>query len=289
MIPSLAHGSLGANASFTTGGDRSQQGFALSNGRLLHQDLIVGCRSAPLAAWSLLPLFPPKPSGPQPLPKGRYGRFLAAAGDKWMIGPLVFKLCTPFPLSVTLDDEAFWYAPVISGYLEYDNTHNGEPAEMVFGVSGDSEVHNAGTGFAFGEMCGFATTPSAEVTLLSRAKSLEFSPTLANGIRFSVPAHGKRIFPLVIGFHDPSLFYAATFPDLRAVLEYGLTSHARRVAASDELDAKFMRSSLPASEKSGFAYSVRGWLAESRRLRDGAPVDLNPIRELWSKVAPDSK
>ena len=289
MTPPLPHASLGANASFTTGGDQSQQGFALSNGRLLRQELIVGCRSAPDSAWSLLPFFSPEPSGLQPLSKGRYGRFLAAAGDKWMIGPLVFKLCTPFPLSVADEDEAFWYAPAISGYLEYDNSHNGEPAEMVFGISGHAEVLDAETGFAFGEACGFTTSPSAEVRLLSRDNCPELSPTLANGIRFFVPAHAKRIFPLVIGFHDPALFYAATFPDLRAVLKYGLTSHDRRVATSDALDAKFMRSSLSPAEKSAFAYSVRELLAGSRRMRNGDPVDLNPIRELWTKVAPHSE
>ena len=94
--PATPHAPFGANASFDFGPPGAPAGFALPAGTAVGQNVFVGCRSSAREPWSLLPFFTPTADGPQPLPKGRFGRFLAWAGDKWMIGPLVFKLCTPF-------------------------------------------------------------------------------------------------------------------------------------------------------------------------------------------------
>lgn len=286
MSASTPHAPLGANASLSLGPVGSPRGFSLSGEPAPNQDVFIGCRPTSSDSWSLLPFFAPPSGGPQPLPKGRYGRFLASAGDKWMIGPLVFKLCTPFPLSASNDEDRFWYAPVVCGILEYDNSHSAEPAELIFGFGGIATALSAEklVGFGAGTSHGFATENSSEVQL--RQNSALFGSEIgpASALHFSVPPKSRRIYPLVFAFYQPNFFYTQLYPDLSGVLNFGLANHARYLERSDALDAEFMRSELPFAEKTALSHRLREWLLTTRRARDGGPIDFEPARDLWRSV-----
>lgn len=276
------HSPLGADASFDFGPAGARAGVRLPAGTVKPFDVLVGCRASGAEPWSLLPFFTPVPGGPAPLPKGRFGRFLALAGDKWMIGPLVFKLCTPFSAPEQEADDKFRYAPLVTGYLEYDNSHSNDTAELLFGlcVSGVDSSSPSAVGFEFGQAYGFVTAPSPEVH--ARRNQNVFGAEIgdASALHFVVPPQSKRIFPLVFGFFAPGYHYARYFPDLAAVLAYGLSGHSRYVAASDARDAEFMRSTLPFDTKTRAALEVRDWLSRSRRRAGDPEVDLAPLRPI---------
>lgn len=286
MSSPTPHAPLGANVSFNFGPPGAAAGFALPSSASVAENVYVGCRHSAAEPWALLPFFASSAGGPPPLPKGRFGRFLAWAGDKWMIGPLVFKLCTPFESGAAPSDETFAYAPVVCGYLEYDNTHSSEAVELVFGVgtAGSTVESTDAVGFAFNGTCGFATAPSAEVTL--RRGTAVFSAEIgaASALHFAVPPHAKRIYPLVLGFYQPGFFYSTHFADLAAVLRFGLAQHARYLALADARDADFMRSTADFAAKGRIAHDTRVWLAQSRRAAETPPVDPAGLRELIRRV-----
>ncbi|HVU24347.1 MAG TPA: glycoside hydrolase family 52 protein [Opitutus sp.] len=276
-----AHAPLGAHASFDFGPPGEPAGFALPADTAPAQDVFVGCRPDPGAPWSLLPFFQPVPRGPAPLPKGRFGRFLAWAGDKWMIGPLVFKLCTPFLLERD-EDERFRYAPVVCGYLEYDNTHCADAAELIFGLgaAGEPVSDPALAGFQLADTHGFATAADSEVSLRggSQVFGVELGPAAV--VHFTVPPHAKRIYPLVLGFFQPGFHHTRDFAGLGAVLAHGVAAHPRYVAASDARDAAFMRSPATPDVKARVALETRAWLAATRRLAGEAEIDPTPLHDL---------
>lgn len=278
---SVRHAPFAAHASFDFGPPGAPAGFAMPASTVPAQNLFVGCRSAKSDPWSLLPFFTPFDHGPQPLPNGRFGRFLALAGDKWMIGPLVFKVCTPFSPSRD-DDECFLYAPVVCGILEYDNTHSDETAEVLFGLSGEAQtlIEDNLAGFASGIAQGYATIASNEVQAQRDAGIFGVQMGAATALHFRVPPHAKRIYPLVLGFHQPE-FYAARFlPDLVSILKYGLSHHARYLAMAEARDAEFLRSPLPLDQKARLARELREWLAGTRRLASEPEIDLEPMQRI---------
>lgn len=274
------HAPLGAAASFDFGPPGEPAGFRLASSPLSPQDVYVGCRPSAREPWSLLPFFTPRSGGPAPLPKGRFGRFIALSGDKWMIGPLVFKLCTPFETPAP-SDEKLAYAPVVCGYLEYDNTHGTDTAELIFGLGSDSldlrPAPTPGVGFILGDRFGFVTAATEEVTARRDAALFGAEVGPAAGLHFVVPPHSKRIFPLVLGFHTSGFHYGRDFNDLAAVLAYGVAEHARFIALSDARDAEFMRSTRPFDQRNQVAAAARSWLADSRRLAGEPPLDLSPL------------
>jgi len=280
------HAPLGAHASFNFGPVGAAAGFAVPASAPIAQDLYVGCRHSPAEPWSLLPFFAPAAAGPQPLAKGRFGRFLAWSGDKWMIGPLVFKLCTPFDLAAAPADESFACAPVVCAYLEYDNTHSPDAVELVFGLGAEAAPLGASglAGFAFGDAYGFAAAASPEVTLRRDVAIFDTAIGSAAALHFSVPPHAKRLYPLVLAFHSPGLFAAKLFPSLSDSLAYGLAQHARYLALSDARDAEFMRSNADFARKTQLALDTRAWLAQSRRGAGDAPLDLAGLRDLAGQV-----
>ncbi len=282
MSRSTPHAPLGAEASFDFGPAGEPAAFRLAGSAPRPVDVFVGCRATVQEAWSLLPFFTARSAGPQPLPKGRFGRFMALAGDKWMIGPLVFKLCTPFPRDLESTDDKFRHAPVVCGYLEYDNSHSSETAELVVGLGARGEPVNAADviGFSFDRAFGFATHPSPEAHAARGAEVFgsDIGPLAA--LRFTVPPQSKRIFPLAIGFYAPGYHYGRAFAGLADVLAFGLAEHARYLALADALDAGFMRSTRPFEAKTRATHEVRERLVHSRRL-DGEPeIDLAPLHAL---------
>lgn len=281
------HAPLGAGARFDFGAPDSPAVFALDGGATLPCDFFVGCRHSAGAPWSLLPFFTARAGVPAPLPKGRYGRFLGWAGDKWMIGPLVFKLATPFDRETDSSDERFRSAPLLAGYLEYDNTHSDDPVELVFGFGATASplAVGGGLGFALGPSLGFATALADGVNA-RRDGAVFGDPAIgaAAAFHYAVPPRTKRVHPIVVGFHQPGLHYATWFAGLAEVLGFGLAEHARYLAMADARDAEFMRSALPLAARAEAAQAVRSWLAQSVR-RAGAPaVDEAGLRALCAAV-----
>ncbi len=280
------HAPLGANVSFNLGPASAPAGFALPTVAPVAQNVLIGCRPSCEEPWSLLPFFTPPTDGPQPLPKGRFGRFLGWAGDKWMIGPLVLKLATPFALSTDPDGEKLRYAPVVCGYLEYDNTHSDTTAELVFGLDGGaSQIANEYLmGFSFGSTHGYATTVSAEVEPRIGVGVFGTDFPELTALHFAVRPNARRIFPLVLGFYQAGFHYTQWFRDLPAVLAHGLAEHTRYLAIADARDAEFMRSALPFAAKPSAAHAVRAWLAGTCRRHGEPAVDLAGLRELCRAV-----
>jgi hypothetical protein len=203
-----------------------------------------------------------------------------------MIGPLVFKVCTPFPLDVASVAAESAYAPVVCGYLEYDNTHSTDSAELVFGVGRFANVFTtpSSLGIEVSENVGFATLPSAEAKLVREDQLFDGTSEAATALLFSVPAHEKRIFPLVVGFYQSGYFYTESHDSLNAVLDFGLQQHATYVETSDRLDGEFMRSALGFVEKQKLTDELRAWLANSRRLLNDPPVDVAPVCQIWRRL-----
>jgi hypothetical protein len=313
------HAPFGAFASFTLGLDQAPGGFGQSLGGPARQNVYVGVRQAPSLPWRMLPFFTPprsevaaytgegappaNPSANLPyemLTPGRYGRSLAWASDRWLIGPLVFKLHTPFARTTDPEqmDESvarFHFAPVVCGYLEYDNTHSAEPVELLFGLGDPSQplrpLHDDGTpalvGFAAGTRYGFATTPSPEVC--TRQGFSVFTSERHDGtghhrlgsqaaLLFTVPAGQKRVYPLVLGFYDGGVvttgiatefYYAKLFRGLEDVLCHGLAHHARYVALADERDAEWFNSPLSPAQKFLLAQATHSYFGSTQLLRHG--------------------
>jgi hypothetical protein len=284
-VSALCHAPLGAAASLDFGPAGLPGGLALPTGTCAGEGVLVGCRAAPGEPWSLLPLYTEAPGLPPPLPKGRFGRFLAAAGDKWMIGPLVFKVVTPFDGGAETDAR-FQYAPVVCGYIEYENTHSDTVAELVFALGRTGAPLGAPglTGFMFEGAAGFATPAGAQASAVA-GEAVFGTAAALSGLRFTVPPHQRGVFPLAIGFHRVGYHHATDFPDLAAVLRYGLQEHARFLALADRRDGEFMRSAADPATRTRVCEEVRRWLANSRRLRGEPAIDLTGLRELWRPIA----
>jgi hypothetical protein len=203
-----------------------------------------------------------------------------------MIGPLVFKLATPFSPVGGSESEEFRYAPVVCGYLEYDNSHSREVAELVFGIGGSADPISGPdlTGFSFGGTHGFATAVSREVELRRGAAVFGSEFAGLNALHFSVPPQSRRISPLVLGFCQSGFHYNRLFASLAAVLAHGLAEHSRYLAMADARDAEFMRSILSFEAKATSAQAVRAWLAQSRRRAGETDVDLTGLRDLCRSV-----
>ena len=284
-IESLPHSPLGAGATFYFGPPGAPAGFSANGSPFVAQDIFVGCKHDENAAWSLLPAFAGRPGTLEPLPRGRYGRFLAWAGDKWMIGPLVFKLCTPFPLE-QIDDQPFSYAPLVCGYLEYDNSHSGATAELIFGIGAHATLFgSAGVrGWQFGSSCGFATAATEEVRVIQGRDAFDLDIAPLSAFKFTVPPHTRRIFPLVLAWHANELYASRFFADVQSVLAYGLKKHERYIALSDQRDTEFMRSSVSFEEKAQLARETRTWLASTHRRVGDPEIEWSSLQQIAARV-----
>jgi len=284
--PLTPHAPFAAAASLDFGAPGERAVISLAGEPPAPRDFWVGCRHGPDAPWSLLPFFHAAPGGPAPLPKGRYGRFLGWAGDMWMIGPLVFKLCTPFDPRPEPDDDRLRHAPVLCGYLEYDNTHGDDPVELAFGFGGAFEplVVDGGTAFGLDGAFGFATAVTDGVETRRDAAIFDADLGPAAALHFSVPPRAKRVHPLALGFYRTGYHYSAQFAGLADVLAHGLANHAHPLAVAEARDAEFMRSALTLPARAEAAHAVRVWLAQTVRRAGDPEVDLGGLRALCAAV-----
>ena len=244
----------------------SPGGFGQSLGVPARQNIYVGFRSAARPSWQLLPfLTPPKsaeaaytgdetvphpPTSFTSLRPSDYERTLGWASDTWRADEsrFGFSLLTPFsavpdPARLNKSDARFHLAPLVCGWIEYDNRGGADPIELVFGV-GDparplrplADTTSGLVGFAGGTDYGYATKPSRGVEL--RQAFDIFAPKFRDyrqlhviaaetALVFTVPAKQRKRFPLVLGFFAagsvttglPATYaYTRVFRDLEDVM-----------------------------------------------------------------------
>jgi hypothetical protein len=282
------HAPLGAAASLDFSLPGEPAVISISGEPPQPRDFFVGCRHGPAEPWSLLPFFAAGQGKPAALPKGRYGRFLGWAGDKWMIGPLVFKLGTPFAPQPSANEARLLETPVLSGYLEYDNTHSDDAVELVLGFGGEiaSLALDDGPGFALSEATGLAVARGEGLERRRGAAIFGTDSGPAEAFVVAVAPRTKRVVPFVIGFHRAGFHHATLFADLAAVLNAGLAEHAQLLAIAEARDAEFMRCALALPARAEAAHAVRAWLAQTSRRAGEPPVDLAGLRALAAAVRP---
>lgn len=283
------HPAIGAGASLLAGEDGADCVFQTHPGRELRMGLHVGVRQAPSLPWRILPLFAGAPfSAAEPcetLTPGRYGRTFALASDRWLIGPLVFKLCTPFwstsdPATCERDVARLHFAPSIGGFVEFDNTHSEEPVEVIVGMgapgAGFEVIASDVIGFVAGSRIGFATAVSPDVR--SRIGGSPFAEGVTRSgyyaaLVFKIPAATKRVFPFAVGFFDPddaTQLHRSIFDSIADVLTAALANNSEAICRADELDAGWFGSPGKREEKVAHALAVRSHLAVSSVRRAGS-------------------
>ena len=274
------HPTVGAGASLVLGQEGCDAIIRNVEGDSHAVGLFIGVRQAPSLPWRILPLHAPGfPAGAESfetLSGARYGRTFALASDRWLIGPLVFKLCTPFwktsdPATCDLDAARLHFAPSIGGFVEYDNTHSEEPVEVIVGAGASGAAFRPAAGplrgFNSSDRFGFATAGSDQVRL--QLGDSPFNPVPRDSgdfasIVFTIPARTKRVFPFAIGFNDAAgdSLCRSIFGNLNDVLADALATNSEVIRRSDELDAEWFARPGTREEKVERAHAVRAHLAK---------------------------
>lgn len=316
------HSPFGAFASFTVGLVGEPGGFGQSLRGPAKQNIYTGFRRAGQAQWQLLPFFKPAKTlesaftGPtvsapetndlHALRPADYERTLGWASDTWRADDarFGFALLTPFsevpdPARLGQAARRFHLAPVVCGWIEYDNRAGNAPVELMFGV-GDpdgpsrplADTHPTLTGFAGNGSYGYATRPGKGVE--SRQGLDVFNPKYRDyrglhvigfetALVFTVSAGRRKRFPLVLGFFTggmvtsdlrASYAYTRVFRDLEDVLTHGLAEHARYARVAAARDRELARSPLSADQRFLLAQSTHSYLGSSQLLWSGG-------RPLW--------
>ncbi len=308
------HSPFGAFASFTAGLVDSPGGFGQSLRGAAKQNLYIGYRKAGQAQWQLLPfLTPPKsletaftadttvvqpPRGFSSLTPADYVRTLGWASDTWRADDARFglSLLSPFgpvpdPKKITKAAARFHFAPLTTGWIEYDNRAGQAPVELIFGVgNGDdtlrplTDTDASLAGFAGGGRFGYATKPGKDVAMRQGFSVLEpkfhdWRDLLViageTGLVFTVPAGKKKRFPLVLGFYaagpvttglSASYFYTRHFRDLEDVLGHGLAHFAQYEKLAAQRDRELDRSKLDADQRFLVAQATHSFLGSTQLL-----------------------
>jgi len=316
------HSPFGAFASFTLGLVDAPGGFGQSLRGPAKQNVYVGFRGPRHERWQLLPfLTPPQsletaftgdativqpPSGFDSLQPADYTRTLRWASDTWRADgdKFGFSLLSPFgpvpdPATARKAEARFHFAPLITGWIEYDNRAGKQPVELVFGVgAGDDTLRpltdtsdEALLGFASGGRFGYATAPAKGVALrqgfdLLSPKFLDYRKLHViageTGIVFTVPAGRRKRFPLVLGFHRDGIVttglratyaYTRWFRDLEDVLAHGLSEYDRYEALATQRDRELARSRLSADQQFLVAQATHSYYGSTQLLwQAGKPL-----------------
>ena len=317
----VQHSPFGAFASFTCGLVDAPGGFGQSLRGPARQNLYIGYRTPDAGQWQLLPfLTPPKsqegaftgdttvvqpPRGFHSLRPADYERTLGWASDTWRAdaGRFGFSLLSPFgevpdPAKMKRTAARFHLAPVITGWIEYDNRAGRAPVELIFGVGNGEDTLRpladtcpALTGFAGGGRFGYATKPGRGVALKQGFDIL--NPKFfdhrglhviagESGLVFTVPAGQRKRFPLVLGFYaagpvttgiTASYAYTQVFADLEDVLVHGLKEYKRYGQLAARRDRELARSRLNDDQKFLIAQATHSYLGSSELLwHKGKPL-----------------
>jgi len=308
------HAPFGAFASFTVGLVGGTGGFGQSLKGPARQNVYAGFRPSAAAAWQLLPFFTTPESNEAAftgeavvrrtsasvvaLQPADYVRTLGWASDTWQAdaGRFLFSLVTPFgavpdPRRMTSDEARHHLAPLVCGWIEYDNRAGRDPVEMMFGV-GDPEAplrplceaQPSLAGFARGTAFGYSTKPAPGVELrqgfdVFDSKYRDHRGLFAIGgesaLVFAVPAGRKRRFPLVLGFFlggvvttGLSACYAYTrcVRDLEDVLTHGLAHHRHYVRTAAARDRELGRSHLNTDQRFLLAQATHSYYGNTQLL-----------------------
>jgi hypothetical protein len=308
------HSPFGAFASFTLGLVDAPGGFGHALRGPARQNLYIGFRASAKSDWNLLPYFtPPKsnevafvgelavpqaPKNYRSLRPGDYNRQLGWASDTWHAGDerFTFSLLTPFsrvpdPAKLRGEDARFHLAPLVCGFIEYDNRQGKTPAELIFGVGEpDLGLHplsddaSSLTGFSCGREYGYATKPGKGIELrqgfdVFTPKFRDYRGLLVIGgetaLVFTVPAGQKKRFPLVLGFFnagqittgiESAYAYTQHFDDLKDVLAHGLKHHTRYAKVARDRDDELSSSRLNADQQFLLAQSTHSYLGNTQLL-----------------------
>ena len=317
------HAPFGAFASFSIGLVGSPGGFGQSLRGAGRQNVYVGYRAGAAGAeWRMLPFFrPPQsnegaftgadpsnsvaPSGFRMLEPAQYERTLGWASDTWRAegGRFGFGLLSPFsqlpdPATLSRPAARFALAPVVIGWIEFDNRTGKTPVEMMFGVGAldrlQRPVQDAGLnlpGFAVGPDFGYATARSSAVG--QRLGFDVFAPKFRDyrgvhviggesALTFTVPAGRRKRFPLVLGFFQgadvttglPARYaYAQFFRNLEDVLAHGLKHRAAYEKIAAQRDRELAKAKLDADQKFLLAQAAHSYLGSTELLwHQGKPL-----------------
>jgi len=310
----VQHSPFGAFASFTVGLVDAPGGFGQSQRGPARQNIYVGYRNGPNATWQLLPfLAPPQsletaftgdttvvqpPRGFQALRPSDYGRTLGWASDTWRADAsrFGFSLLSPFgdvppPENLSRAAARFHLAPLITGWIEYDNRTGSAPVELVFGVGhGEDTLRPLGdtapalAGFASGGRFGYATAPGRGIALrqgfdILNPKFFDYRQLHViageTALVFTVPAGRRKRFPLVLGFYSAgpvttgltaAYAYTRFFLDLEDVLAHGLGAHRRYGQLATRRDRELARSRLDADQQFLVAQATHSYLGSTQLL-----------------------
>jgi hypothetical protein len=308
------HSPFGAFASFTLGLVDAPGGFGHALRGPARQNLYIGFRASAKSDWNLLPYFtPPKsnevafvgelavpqaPKNYRSLRPGDYNRQLGWASDTWRAGDerFTFSLLTPFsrvpdPAKLRGEDARFHLAPLVCGFIEYDNRQGKTPAELIFGIGEpDLGLHplsddaSSLAGFSCGREYGYATKPGKGIELrqgfdVFTPKFRDYRGLLVIGgetaLVFTVPAGQKKRFPLVLGFFnagqittgiESAYAYTQHFDDLKDVLAHGLKHHTRYAKVARDRDDELSSSRLNADQQFLLAQSTHSYLGNTQLL-----------------------
>ncbi len=306
------HSPFGAFASFTIGLVDAPGGFGQSLRGAAKQNVYVGYRAPSKSQWQLLPfLTPPKsqegaftgdttvvqpPRGFDSLRPESYTRTLNWASDTWRADEsrFGFSLLSPFgevpdPAKMSKAAARFHLAPLITGWIEYDNRGGKEDVELIFGIgNGDdtlrplTDTKDSLLGFAGGTAYGYATVPAKGVTMrqgfdILAPKFRDYRGLLViageSALVFTVPAGKRKRFPLVLGFYQDgvvttgitsSFLYTRYFRDLEDVLDYGLEHYERYEKLAAQRDRELAKSRLDADQKFLIAQATHSYLGSSQ-------------------------
>ncbi|MEN9403213.1 MAG: Beta-xylosidase precursor [Verrucomicrobiota bacterium] len=315
------HAPFGAFASFTVGLVDAPGGFGQSLRGPARQNVYIGYQTAADSQWQLLPfLTPPKsqesaftgdttvvqpPRGFKALRPSDYQRTLGSASDTWRADGtrFGFSLLSPFgevpdPAKMKRAASRFHLAPVITGWIEYDNRAGTAPVRLLFGVgNGDDTLRPLGdtdpslAGFAGGGKFGYATKPGRDVTLtqgfdILNPKFFDYRRLHViageTALVFTVPAGRRKRFPLVLGFYTSGpvttgltapYAYTRVFRDLEDVLGHGLAEFRRYEQLAARRDRELARSGLDADQQFLLAQATHSYLGSSQLLwHKGRPL-----------------
>ncbi len=314
------HSPFGAFASFTLGLYQAQGGFGQSLGGPASQNVYIGYRVGDAPRWSLLPYFKHQPSqegnfqeiaqefatgpGVSALEAGQFERTLGWCSDTWRAegSRFGFSLLTPVaeipePSSLGRTAARRHFAPVVCGWIEYDNRGGRSEVELMFGVGHPTqpwrcfEPESGLAGFAAGAGYGFATAPGRDVALrqgfdLFPARYHDHRGLHAIGAEaaliFRVPAGKLRRFPLALGFYQDGqvttgiaaeFYYRQLFSGLEDVLAHGLADFERHEKIARTRDRELAASGLSADRQFLVAQATHSYLGSTELLRaDDEPL-----------------
>lgn len=229
-------------------------------------------------------------------------RTMGWASDTWMAGDLTFALYTPFcpvPELAPLGDHELrrLLCPAVFAEITVDNTDAEAEAFAFFGIGAADALRplsdaNAGwAGIARAGEWGFVVVPDGgearealswnlmnEVAQATAERPPEvFRLANRGGVLLRVGAGQKKTYQVVLGFYRggtittgiaASYFYSRLFPDLEAVLRYGMENAAVYLEMARQRDAELDAAGLSDERHFLLAHATHSYHGSTMLLHD---------------------